>query len=446
MWLFYLLILVTVMPYHHVFAKTYGPFSITKFTGMATLFWAVLSYPVRGSSFTFGINGTTFLFLVYYLVQMVSCALRGTVTLAPGDFTKLLAILMLAVITRLMIDSQKVMWRAMLVLTGAIALSSTYVIRQYLAYSSVYRGFRTWGGPSGDPNYFALMVAMWLPVGVMCFLRTRKKLERLYLAGCLAASTLGFLFVASRGGLLAVLAGVALLALRSRRKIPVIAAGLLVLALVLMSPVSPMHRLMNPSHADAYAAESRVTLWRTAIRIFLDHPFFGIGSSDFLKHMQQYQAPHERLPYSAVHNTYFECAAMYGLAGTVPFLLLLISVFWNLGRVAKEARTAAEGGLEPIARGMQAGLAAYAIGAIFLSTWWHMVIWLFVFLSMSLVRIHDAGRARNETEFKTPAMSVGMPRTAEARPMALRAAGSFHQSGISARGFDQRAGRHVERG
>lgn len=387
MFLYYLLLVVTVMPYHPLFIKTLGPFTITKLVGILTLLWVAFLIPWRADLLRVRPLQPIWFFL-YYVVMMISSLIRGP-GFSFGDFTKLLALFSLSIIVPFVINSPRALRQTILVLAAATAVSSLYVAKQYYAWRDLYTGFRTWGGPSGDPNYYALAVVMWMPLFLVWMFNTKSAWERILMAGSLAANLFGLMLVASRGGFVALMAAVGVLILRSRQRLRILIAVVMALPILLLAPSSPLSRLLSPSKGDLSNADTRVVMWAAARDVFLDNPLLGVGAERLPDELKKHESM--LLNLSAVHNTYLECAGMYGLSGLIPFLALLLTVYRNLGRSARKPYSGT-----PLSRMMlplQSGMAAYAFGSIFLSTWWHLICWLLIFVSTSVTRLREMERA-----------------------------------------------------
>lgn len=383
MLIYYLLIAVTTIPYHWLFASTVAGLTITKWIGLLSLLWAAFYFPRRRPAGPLP-AGPMAAFLAYFGVQVISCLVRGPGISLHADFTKLLSILSLFLVVLIMTDSEEKLHRVLLVLMLSIAFSSNYVIRQFFQFYGVYRDWRG-GGAAGDPNFYAAMVVIWMPACLVLLAGASTDKRRMLYLVAAAVSMAGFVLAASRGGMVALAAMIVFLMLRSRYRLRVLllTAALLVPMLLLM-PASPLRRMLNPSHGDTQSSGNRLTLWEAAWKLYKDHPVVGVGTVGFKERLQEYQNPHARLEYMTVHNTYLECAAIWGTAGLAPLLLHGILLFRALGKVGRR-RPATP--LVRLATALQAGLLAYAVAAMFLSTWWFMMYWFLVFLSFALIRL-----------------------------------------------------------
>jgi len=206
-----------------------------------------------------------------------------------------------------------------------------------------------------------------------------------------------------------------LIALRSRRPLCNTLVVTTVLLLVsVLSPVSPLQRLLNPSKVDQRSAEARTMVWAAGLRMFMSNPLAGIGLGNYKAQVVFFRVPNQPLADGAIahvaHNTYVEILAEMGLMGLVAFLAMLVTTFSGLERV--QHRTAKGGPVlvNRAALGLQAGLLAFAVAAFFVSAQYQKLFWLMLFLSMGLpvlARRTAAGlRARPESGSKATT-SVG---------------------------------------
>lgn len=74
--------------------------------------------------------------------------------------------------------------------------------------------------------------------------------------------------------------------------------------------------------------EERLYMWRGAIKIFLQHPLFGVGTGGYGETMQSKGKPD--YPFIAhPHNDFLYMAASYGLVGIAAFIWLFFSIIKN---------------------------------------------------------------------------------------------------------------------
>jgi len=293
----------------------------------------------------------------------------------------------LFVVTTTMVGSLKRLRWAVLVALASVTWGSLYVIRQWQQYHNLYAGFRTFGGLAGDPNYYAVTIVLWVPLISFWLISERPRWEKWFCLGCLAVISVGFIFAASRGGLIGLTVALLFLVFKTRNRLRNLAlVGLLMLPIVFAPGQSGFNRLLHPSESDEESSQYRFELWQSAENTFLAHPFFGVGMGHYrptaIKDGQVVD-----LPFHVAHNTYIGLIADLGLAGIIPFIGIFFSALANLRRIAQRTTQSGQVLLHQVAVGLQAGLVGYMVCAFFLSTLWQQVMWFAVFLSMSLSRI-----------------------------------------------------------
>ncbi len=388
--LFYLLIAALPLNDQEIWSQFLGDFTVIKYLGTVCAVWALLRAVSRPQPLVFALRtgaalSCLFLFLV---IDASYFAHGGELTFAPKPFVVVLSFVMLLVTTTEMVDSAKRLRWVLLVSVGAVAFSSLYVIKQWIAFRNVYADFRSWGGVSGDPNYFVLSAALWMP---MCFVFMRGRdvrWERWYYLGCFSVILVAITVAASRGGFLGLVTSFAFLLWHTRERLRNFALVVLLLTPLVLLPSSLVKRLTNPTRSDQEAADSRVVLWRVGIRMFEDKPILGVGLEQFKGLVPQYAYADEEAPKLVAHNTYIHLAAELGVLGLLPFVGALVLAFRSLGKVVRQTEVSGPALFHQTALAMQAGLVAFAVGAFFLTAWWQRMFWFFLFLSICLVTIH----------------------------------------------------------
>jgi hypothetical protein len=387
--LFYLLIGALPLNDQQIWSQFLGDFTVIKLLGGVCAVWALLRAISRPQPLASSLRtGTAISCLLLFLVMSVSHFLHeGKFTFAPGPLVVIISFMLLLLTTTEMVDSMKRLRWVLLVAVGAMAFSSLYVIKQWIAFHDVYEGFRSWGGVSGDPNYFVLSATLWMP---MCFIFMRGRevwWERWYYLGCFITIAMAIAVAASRGGFLGLLASFIFLLWHTRERLRNFALVTLLLTPFVLLPSSPIKRLTNPTKSDQEAADSRVVLWHVGIRMFEDKPIFGVGLSLFPSLVPQYAYANEDAPQLVAHNTYVHLGAELGVVGLLPFLAVLVFAYRSLGKVMRQTEVSGPVFFHQTALAMRAGLVAFGVGAFFLTAWWQRMFWFFLFLTICLVTI-----------------------------------------------------------
>lgn len=135
-----------------------------------------------------------------------------------------------------------------------------------------------------------------------------------------------------------------------------------------------------------YGSRSASITWRTyfvetAIKIFYDHPFIGIGADNFRYMLNFYSTVSPGIVEYVVHNTYAEILSGTGLVGTVPFLAILFFSLRNLNKARKFYEKKGNRIRALQMEGFLVGFFGSLMAHFFLSTQHHITLWLFISLS-----------------------------------------------------------------
>jgi putative inorganic carbon (HCO3(-)) transporter len=227
-------------------------------------------------------------------------------------------------------------------------------------------------GPAGsyisENNELALALVTTLPI--IWYLRmqaSQKWLSR----SLLGASIFTIISVAgsySRGALLAGMAMLFFLWLKSRKKV---ATGLILLLTVsIVYLIMPEQWFARMSTIDSYnqdaSALGRINAWHFAINVAM-HNFLGGGFKVFTPQMFIVYAP-EPLNYHVAHSIYFQVLGEQGIIGLIIYLLLMM-FSWRAGtRIIKFCKNRADlKWASNLAAMSQVSIIGYAVGGAFLS-------------------------------------------------------------------------------
>lgn len=273
------------------------------------------------------------------------------------------------------------------------------------------QGGRSQGGV-GDPDFFAAMQLVVVPLMLVLASETRNPRARLVLyAGlmCVLASVftslsrgafigifvLGLLFIASRPERL----------FRSRGEkafaLVIIAFGLIGFfsrPFLREQVVTRAQSIYAPQTEEDKTGSGRTNIWKAAARTAGEHPFTGVGfgsfkyiSEDLILHtpgvnLEVYGDRQEGDNYAA-HQTYLGTAAELGFTGLFLYVAVLLSTGLALRRTAKRAAALGAPFVGRVAHALLLGLSAWAVTAFFLTTETARMFWVVVGLSLALPRL-----------------------------------------------------------
>lgn len=252
-------------------------------------------------------------------------------------------------------------------------------------------------GPLGDPNFFAQILLLALPLGVMLAKNTRSPAKRLLAWGASSLIVAATVLTYSRGAALAfvLVALLLLLALDVDRR--ALAAGAIGLALLgaAFLPADFTRRLATieqllPGSTEVLEPDSsfakRRLVTTVAWMMFVDHPAVGVGAGNYAAHFddyademdsasRQYQDPGEDVRQYA-HNLALEIGAETGVAGLVLFAAIVAACCVALLQGRALLRAAGDHATADLATALLIGLAAYMTCGLFLHLAFPRQLWM----------------------------------------------------------------------
>jgi len=213
-----------------------------------------------------------------------------------------------------------------------------------------------WIGIFANPND----LAYHLVVGVALVLAAREAAtgwrRHVYLS-LLIPLGVALLLTQSRGGMLSTGAVLLLWTLRSLRRAPaLIGVGIALVCVFQLSPGDPWQKRNQEStyHGEDVSERGRIDAWRTGMEMAKERPMTGVGAGAFVIAWPSF-APGDVGEARTEHNTFVQLIAELGIPG---LLMFLGAFFAGVFGVSRAARVPA---LEPYARGVQCGLAGFAM-------------------------------------------------------------------------------------
>jgi O-antigen ligase len=234
-------------------------------------------------------------------------------------------------------------------------------------------------GPMGDPNYFAQIAAVFVPISLERFMHEQRTANRLAALWCLVVSVLTVIITYSRGGLLAMVAGLIIYFLYyPPQRLQVIFIILSIAALFSFLPQNYLDRLLTltnlfgnsgTSKIEERSLQGRLSENLAALEMVKANPLFGVGLNSYKYLFPVYS---KKLGLALVatereaHNLYLEVLAETGIVGFSIFALVMGSCI----QVMRKARALfTRHGFHDYAGmtvGYFGGFVAYFTGAIFI--------------------------------------------------------------------------------
>lgn len=265
---------------------------------------------------------------------------------------------------------------------ACVSFMSLWGIEQY------FRGNERIEGLGGqDSNGVAALAVLYFPIALNKFLTVKEKKRKIvWLISTLLIAGL-IIFTQSRGGVVGLVAAVAYLAFRTRKK-----KSLIVVCCFATFAASPfltkeyikrLESITVEKEERDFSAGSRLVLWQAGVLMFIDHPISGVGLLNFAKAKAPYkqylagQVDDELLDYSfqgykVGHGIYFtQLMAEGGLFLTIPYLWLIGGFLIAAFRIEKIKSKDENTVLLDLLAGMEAGVVGHcvsimAINALFM--------------------------------------------------------------------------------
>lgn len=256
-------------------------------------------------------------------------------------------------------------------------------------------------GPVGNPNAYAQMLVVALPLALGRALGERRVLLRLLAlaAAVLFVATIYLTF--SRGGFIGLAVVAVLSFLRYRPRLAVIVLGA-ALALLIAGGVSGTYgaRVSTLSEALPWNSDeqsgdpsirSREVFLDVSLRIWRDHPLGGVGYASYPATYREYNREVGTDPEfgHSAHNTPVEVLAETGVIGLALWLVLALAAVVTLVRARRQLSTLRPDlGITVDFLGI--ALAGYLVTALFLSPAFPMLYWLLLALCFSVASVVEA--------------------------------------------------------
>jgi O-antigen ligase len=305
----------------------------------------------------------------------------GETVKAFGENIKFLAICLVAANV---IDSRPRLHRAISALACATLIPAVGCITSWMRGEHLVDGDRAaWIGLFANPNE----LAYYLVVGVAMILAAREATHRRWLKltylAMLVPVGVAIQLTQSRGGMIAAGAVLLLWVLRSVKRAPALVGVALALGCVLaLGPADPFSRRMESSmsHGEDMSARGRVDAWRTGLAIAADRPWTGVGAGAFVVAWPDY-APGDAGAARTEHNTFIQLIGELGIPALLLFVIALVAGVLGISRAARDPR------LAPYARGVQCGLAGFAVCSLWGGIAFTWPVYLLLGFSLAAARL-----------------------------------------------------------
>ncbi len=248
-------------------------------------------------------------------------------------------------------------------------------------------------GPIGDPNFYAQVLVMLVP---LAFDRMRDEVGRgLRLAAgyCAAVCAVAVILTFSRGAALALaVVGIALVVRHPPKVRTVAAAGLLAIAAIPFLPPGYLERLSALGQVGEIqtgvdpSIRGRTAELRAAWDMFRDHPVIGVGYGNYLILYPEYARDSGidvRSTERNAHNLYLATAAEMGIVGLFALGAVIVGAFAALHTGRRRFRGMSDHRADGIGYALGVSLVGYLITSIFLHMAFARFAWLIIGIALA---------------------------------------------------------------
>jgi putative inorganic carbon (hco3(-)) transporter len=293
---------------------------------------------------------------------------------------------------------------------------ATAETRELLESASGRGKSRRPGGPVEQPNRFAQIMVVLIPLAILGYRNGRSPAVRLLAFTSGTLILIGVMLTFSRGAFVALLLLTAtMVAIRWLAVKPVLFGCLLLVASAAVIAPSYFDRLDSITnaanllsgdptrHNDADGAmRRRTTQMLAAMLLFMDNPVIGAGPGQFSRYVIEYSDNpairfREVQEQRRAHTLYMEIAAETGIVGLSIFLLIvglamrrlwLVRSYWT-PRVARRA---------DVSTALFLSLLAYLLTGVFEHLSYQRYYWLLIAMASAAVHIYGASPTNGASE------------------------------------------------
>ncbi|MFC1959482.1 O-antigen ligase family protein [Chloroflexota bacterium] len=271
-------------------------------------------------------------------------------------------------------------------------------------------------GPIGDPNFYAQILLMVLPLAAYRLFDPQEKSHLRIVGGFSSLMIVAVVvFTYSRSAFVAMFLLGLLIALE-RQFNPYKIAVVGVVAILVFMPFIPagyMDRLEtltdiltgnNNAVQTELSFRGRSSEMIIAGQMFADKPLLGVGPGNYAVNYLDYSANlglDSRLENRQAHSLYLEIAAEMGILGILTFITMLIVVFVGTRRAKKLVASINRADLHPWISAVQYSLTGYLLTSIFLHGDYTRYLWLIIALAVSCSVLAEQLVANHQSQQQT---------------------------------------------
>ena len=286
--------------------------------------------------------------LALLCAMLASMTVTNSFSLSLKELVKWVEVLVIVLLGSQYLRTRRQIWLLVIIICLAAVSQAIFGYIQYffnLGPTAFIRdtSLRVYG-TFDQPNPYAGYINMALSITLaLCLLGRGLRIR--VLSGITTICLLGVEVLSqSKGGWLALIAAMLLIVIVGLPRIHLLVRGTLVVALSLLGSyltgliperlLTPiwekagfLHISFTEPTNDSFANSERLAHWLAGLRMFLDHPFLGVGIGNYAVAYPQYAPGRFIQPLGHAHNYYINIAAEAGIFGLLALLFLLVAIF-----------------------------------------------------------------------------------------------------------------------
>lgn len=251
-------------------------------------------------------------------------------------------------------------------------------------------------GAFDDPNVFAQVMLLAVPLALDRFLHARSAPARVAGLAVAGSAALTVLFTFSRGGLVGlVVVAVAVFVLNPPKPALVVAGAVILLAALVVTPPEYTARLaevresvpgLDGGSQDDPAIRGRTSEMIVGWQMFVDHPLLGVGYANYPVHYQEYSkylGIDPRREERHAHSLALEIGSETGVLGLGVFAVVGWTAAAGVVRARRRLAAAGRDADRGLVDALGLALVAYAVTSLFLHAAYGRILWTLVALALA---------------------------------------------------------------
>ena len=252
-------------------------------------------------------------------------------------------------------------------------------------------------GPIGDPNFFAQIMVVLVPIAIDRAWNERHAILKVLAALTFITTLLTVIYTYSRGGFIALIIAFIVMAVLRPARFPYALLGLVLFLFAFQfipagykDRISSLVNFLPSSRTGGFvdsSVQGRTNENLVAWNMFRDYPILGVGVGNYNSYYQVYSRKlglDPRTENRSAHNLYLEIAAERGVFGLIVFGAITITTLQQAFRASAKFKQAGRKDFSDLAEVMGVALITYLATAIFLHDAYPRFFWVLVGICWAL--------------------------------------------------------------